>query len=100
MEAVVHARGQAQCHVAAIAVGLDQFPVAQQIVQRVRKTLGLVEARAGDGAAGADNGIAWADQDVRRLVDRARAVLELAGEAIVHAAEMRLLGFAQIEIRK
>ena len=65
VEAVVHARGQPQGHVAAVAVGLDQVAVAQQILQRVGKALGLIEARAGNRAAGADDGVARADQDLR-----------------------------------
>ena len=79
VEAVVHARGQPQRHVAAIAVGLDQVGIAQQLLERVGKSLDLIEIGAGDRAAGADDGVAGADQDVGAAIDRARAVLELAG---------------------
>ena len=33
-----------------------------------------------------------------RGIDRARAVFQFAGEAVVQAAELRLLGLAQIEV--
>ena len=98
MEAVIHARCQPQRHIAAVAMRLDERRIAQQILQRVGKSLGLIELGAVDRAAGADDGVARADQDVGRAVDRARAVLELADEAVVQAAELGLFGFAQIEV--
>ena len=64
VEAVIHARGQPQRDVAAVAVGLDQVGIAQQILQRVGKSLDLVELGAGDRAAGADDGVAGAHQDL------------------------------------
>src|SRR4029077_18162350 len=84
MEAVVHAGRQAQRDIAAVAVRLDQCAIAEQILQRVGKTLGLIELSAGDRAASADDGVAGTDQNIRPAVDRPRPVLELAGEAVVH----------------
>ena len=63
----------------------DQLRIAQQILQRVGKALGLKKLGAGDGAAGADDGVARAHQDIGGAVDRPRAVFELADEAIVQA---------------
>ena len=79
---------------------LDQVAIAEQIFQRVGKALGLIELGAGDAAAGADDRVARADQDVRAAIDRARTLLEFAGEAIVHAAEMGLFRLPQIEVGK
>jgi len=79
---------------------IDQIVVAEQILQRVRETLDLIEAGAGDAAAGADDRVAWTDQNVRIALDRAAALLKFADEAIVQAAELCFLGFLQIEIRE
>ena len=100
MEAVVHAGRQTQRDIAAVAVRLDQRAIAEQVFQCVGETLGLVELGAGDGAASADDGVAGTDQNVRPAVDRARPVLELAGEAVVHAAEVGLFRLAQVEVGK
>src|SRR5208282_2223032 len=78
----------------------DEIAIAEQLFERIAETLGLVELGAGDRAAGADDRVAWTDEDVRPAVDRARAVLELADEAIVHAAELRLLRLPQVEVGK
>src|SRR5262249_36626107 len=64
VETVVHARGQPQRRIAAVAVRVDQIVVAQQILQRVGESLDLIEAGAGDAAAGADDRVAGTDQDV------------------------------------
>src|SRR4029077_1401375 len=64
------------------------------------KTLGLIELGAGDRAASADDGVAGTDQNIRPAVDRTRPVLELAGETVVHAAEMGLFRLAQVEVGK
>src|SRR5208282_20635 len=66
----------------------------------IAEPLGLVEIGARDRAAGADDRVAWTDEDVRPAVDRARAVLEFADEAIVHAAELRLLRLPKVEVGK
>ena len=86
VEAVIHARFQPQRHIAAVAMGFDSSRIAQQVLQRVRKTLGLIEFGAFDRAAGTDDRVARADQDVGRAVDRARAVLEFTDKAVVQAA--------------
>ena len=97
---MIHARCQAQRRIAAVAVSFDQIAVMQQVGERVRKTFGLVECRPRNRPTGADNGVAWTHQNFRRPVDRTRAVLQFASEAIVHAAKMRLLRFAQVEVRE
>ena len=68
--------------------------------RRIGKALGLIKLRAGDFAAGADDGIAGADKDIGTGIDRARTILQFAREAIVHAAELRSLGLPQVEARK
>ena len=98
VKAVVHARGQPQCDVTAVAVGLDQIAVAEQFLERVGEALDLIEASAGDGAGCPYDGVARAHEDFGAALDRARAVLELADEAIVHAAEFRAPRLPQIEI--
>jgi hypothetical protein len=83
-----------------LTIGLDQSLVAEQILQRVRKSLGLEQRGAADCAAGADDRIAGAHQNVIAALDRAGAVPEFANEAIAKAFEPRLLGFAEIEVRE
>ena len=74
VEAVVHAGRQPQRHVAGRrGRALDQLRIVQQVVQRVGEPLGLDQLVALDRAAGAHDGVARADQDVRVGVDRARA---------------------------
>ena len=60
--------------------------LAEQLGERVGEALGLEDARALDRAAGADDGVAGAGQHGRVGVDRARAGLQLAHEAVVQAA--------------
>src|SRR6516164_5260775 len=81
--------------VGAVAVVLDQTPLAEQILQRVRKSLGLEQRGAADGAAGADDRIAGTDQNLIASLDRSDAILEFANKAIVQAFELRLPGLAQ-----
>jgi hypothetical protein len=64
------------------------------------RSLGLVEFGAGDRPTGADDRVAWTDQNVRPAVDRARPLLEFADEAIVHAAKLPRLCLPQVEIGK
>src|SRR5262249_18993661 len=80
------------------ATALDQTRVKQQILQRVRKALGLEQRGAADFAAGADDRVARADQNVRAALDWADAILEFANKTVVQAFELRLLGLAQIEV--
>src|SRR5215467_8259135 len=100
MESVVHAGGQSQRHVPAIAVLFDKTAVTHQIVQRVRKALDLMHGGLSDRAAGADDGVTRAYENLRARVDRPFAVLEFADEAVVHASEMRFFRFAEVQIRK
>jgi hypothetical protein len=79
---------------------LDQSAIPEQFLQRVGKALGLKKLSARDGAASAHDGVAGADQNIGAAVDRTGPLLEFAGEAIVHAAKMRFLGLAQIEVGK
>ena len=100
VKAVVHARGQPQGRVPAVAVVADQFVVAQKVVQGIRKPLGLHDPALHHVAEGADQPVAGAGQHFRVGVDGPRAVLELAREAIAQALEARLLRLAEIEIRE
>src|SRR6202023_2637468 len=79
---------------------LAQFLITQEVLQRVGGPLDLIERGPGDLPAGANDGIAGADQSSWIRIHRACTVLELADEAVVHAAKFRLLGLAQVEIRK
>ena len=80
-------------------IAVERRP-AQQILQRVGKSLDLKELGPGDRPAGADDRVAGADQDGWIGVDRPGAVLELPGEALVHAAEIGFLRLRQIQIGK
>ena len=100
VEAVIHARRQAQGHKTSIPpfvyIGLS----AQQVFQGVRKTLGLKYAGPLNRATGADDGIDGAGQGVDVLRNRAGAVFEFAGEAVMHAGKALFLGFAQVQVAK
>jgi hypothetical protein len=74
--------------------------VAEQVLKPVRKTLDLEEFRAGDGAGGADDCVAGAHHHRRVGIDRPRAFLQLAREAVLHAAKCGLLRLAQVEVRE
>jgi hypothetical protein len=74
MEAVVHAGGEAQRDVAAIAVTLDQCRVAEQVKQGVGEALGLKEFDAGNLAAGADDAVARAGENGGVVIPGARRV--------------------------
>ena len=73
----------------------DQIRIAQQVPQRVGKALGLIELGSRNRAAGADDGVARADQNIGCAVDRPGAILEFADEAIVQAAERVFLASAR-----
>ena len=79
-------------------MALDQLRVEDQFVERVGRSLRLDELGAVDAPAAADDGVAGADQDAGRRIDRAGAVLELADEAVVQAAELRLARLVQLRI--
>ena len=98
VEAVVHARGEPQRDVGAVAIGLDQRRIGQQVPQRVGEALGLQQLGAADRAAGADDGVARACQHLRIGIDRPRAGLQLAREAGMQAREGLLPGVAEVEI--
>src|SRR5262249_56254207 len=91
METGIHARFQPQRRIGAVATALDQTRVKQQILQRVRKALGLEQRGAADFAAGADDRVARADQNVRAALDWADAILEFANKHVVQAFQLLLL---------
>ena len=95
---MVHARGEPQRRVGAVAIGLDQGRIGQQVVQRVGEALGLQQLDAVDRAAGADDGVARACKHLRVVVDRPRARLQRTREAGVQALEGLLPGITEIEI--
>jgi hypothetical protein len=102
VEAVVHGRGQAQRDVhavaVALAVGAGLRGVAQQVLDAVGEALGLEHRRALHRAAGADDGVAGAQQGLRVRVQRPRAGLERAREAGLQAVEVLCLGLRQVEV--
>ena len=98
MEAVVHARRQPQRHVRSVQVAVHQLLIAQQVHQRVGKSLGLQHRSAGDRAHGANDSVARAHQYGGVGVDAARTVLELAREAFMQAPEAGAARFAQVEL--
>jgi hypothetical protein len=81
-----------------VAIPVNQVRCAEQIGERVGEALDLIELDAGDRPTGADDRVAGAHQHGGIMVDRPRAVPELAGEAVVHASKLRGLGLAQVEI--
>ena len=87
MEAVVHARGQEQRDVGAVAIGLDQRQIDQQILEPVGKALGLEQFGPPHRAAGADDPVAGTDHHRRSGVQRPRAGTQLAREAVAQASE-------------
>ena len=89
MEAVVHAGRQAQRDVAAVAIALDQRRVAEQVEQGVGKALGLEQLRCRQSRRRRRRcrRRGWSGCRDRRF-DRPRAGLQLAGEAVVQAAEL------------
>ena len=64
------------------------------------EALDLKDLAIGHATTRPDNGIAGADDDVRVHIDRTRAILQRAGEAIMHASKSGLSRVAQIEIGK
>jgi hypothetical protein len=98
MEAMIHARFQPQRRIGAVAIVLDRIPVAQQILKRVWKSLGLKQSGASDAAAGADDRISWTHQNVLVALDRTGVILEFANKTIVKTFELGFLGVAEIEI--
>ena len=98
VKAVVHAGRNSQRDVAAVAVALDEFGIAEQVEQGVGKAFGLYHLRVLDTAARADDCIARTDEHRRVVIYRPRALLELADEAVVHAGEAGFLRLAEIEV--
>src|SRR5262249_46069781 len=74
--------------------------VVEQIRQRVGETLGLDQLIAFDLAGRAHDRVTGARQHSGIRIDRPGAVLEFPDEAVVKAQELRLLGFAQIDVRE
>ena len=99
MEAVVHAGREAQRGEHAVAVGCKRLRVgAKQVRQPVRKALGLEHVQPVDRAAGAQDGVAGAAQHLRVAVHHPGARLQFADEAVMHAVELGLAGFAQVQV--
>ena len=69
-----------------------------QLVQRVVEALGLEHPRALDLAAGADDRVARACQHLGIRIDRPRAGLQLAHEALVQAGEVALARLVQPQV--
>ena len=101
VEAVVHAGRQPQRDVAAVAVELDQLGIAQQVLQRVGEALGLDQhGRRRSRPDAPTMRVARADQHGGIGIDRARAGLELADEAVVQAREPRLGRLVEVRGRR
>src|ERR1700758_2889639 len=60
--------------------------------------LDLQQGRPDDPSRGTDDCIARTDEDAWILLDGARAILEFANEAVVHALERGLLRVAEVQI--
>src|SRR5262249_738361 len=97
---VIHARLQSQRHVAGVAMQIDDLTIAHEIVQRVGKVLDLIELGIGHGAERADDPVARAYEDLWIALDRPYTVPKLADKAIMHASEVSVFRFAQIQIGK
>ena len=99
MEAVVHARGQAQRHVLAAAVVAHQLGVAAADppagTESPSPAAPIRPATCPQAPTIASQGLT---STAGIGVDRPRAVLELAREAVVQALERVVLRFAQIQI--
>ena len=97
---VVHAGGQAQGREIAVLPVLHVLIRSKQIFERVGEALGLKDLGSPNRAVRPDDGIDRACQHQRIDVNRSGTVLELACEAVVHAAKCGLLGLAQIKLRE
>src|SRR5262249_28024164 len=98
VKTMVHAGGQSQGDVGAVAVGLRKRAILQQIFELVAGALDLHELGAGDRPASADDRITGTDERIGVVVERPASLLELADEAVAQARELRLLCLAQIDI--
>ena len=97
VKAMVHAGCQPQGDEAAIAEGCRQGCIGQQVI-RAYGTLDLQHLAVLDPPAGADDGVTGTDQNRRVGIDGPGAVFQFAGEAIMHAAEPRLLCVGEVEV--
>ena len=100
MKAVIHGRTDAQGGVTTVAQMFDDGGVANQVLERVWKALGLKYARALNRTAAADDGVAGAGQYARVRISRPRTVFQAADKAVVQAVEGRLLGFVELQCSK
>ena len=98
MEAIVHARGQAQGDVVAVAIGLDQGRIDQQILAPVGRALGLEQFGPANRVAGAYDPVARADQYRRIGVERLRTGAQLARESVAPVPGRRPLRLGETEI--
>ena len=100
VKAVVHAGAQAQRHKVALVPGTRVLIRTNQIGQRVGKAFGLEELPRFDAPVRADKSIYRAAHHRRVHVDGPRALLELAGKAVVHAGEAAFFRFTEVEVRE
>ena len=98
MKMVVHARGQPQRRIGAVAIERGVAGIPEQLLQPIARALDLKKPVAVDPAAGADDRVARAGQDFGIRIERPRAVAQLANEAIVQAAEFRLASVGQVDV--
>ena len=98
VEAVVHRRRQAQRDVEAALKRRRVLRRREQLVEAVRVALGLQHLVARDRAAGPDDGVARAGQDIGAGIERACTFDQLAREALVQRAEVALARVRQIQI--
>ncbi len=100
VEPVVHAGREPQRHVGPRGELLRQRGVAQKFLQRVARALRLQRHPSFHRTAGADDGVAGADEDIGARIHRAGAFLQFAREAVVQAAERGPARVRQVEVRE
>jgi acyl-CoA synthetase (AMP-forming)/AMP-acid ligase II len=98
VEAVIVGRGQADGRKTAVAEGAAVRFVAEQVPQRIGKSLHLVEMVTVNLPAGADDAVAGRGENLGVRIDRPSAGLQLADEDVVHRPVFGRRSFRQIEI--
>ncbi len=100
MEAVIHACGEPERHVATVPVPVGERRIDKQLLEGVGETLRLDQRGAIDLTGRADDPVARADEHGGVRVDRPCARRELAGEAVVQAPERGSARVAQVHVRE
>ena len=90
VKAVIHAGRQPQRQEAPVAMAFHQIRVAEQVEQRIRRTLDLEQLGILDAAVSANDAIARGHDDGRVGIDRPQPGAKLPGEAVVQALELGL----------